>query len=532
MDIKIYTILSKTQDHATSTLIQYKDQKILIDCGLSSEENFDKYDKYKHLLTGVDIILISSAELNYAGAQPFIVSKYNFTGKIFSTVPVKYMSSLNLHNFASNKLPFKKTNLGEIQSFYERCFVINDRIIELKFRQKIKDTVKGVSVKLECFEKGCSIGSCFWKIAIDKIKVGYFIEYNNKTEFHLSGFDLEQVIDIYKKFDILITSSYCFSNDKNLISRQDLQAKLERVIHTCLTEQSNAIIVSDTQTRIFEYMTVMESIISDTPLYKKQFTKNDSEKIINAKGDEDVSQVSHIPIKNITLFFPTSLDHYMEIMKSLTEYMSSSLIQNMYFEEEQELKLDFVIMGSVQDVINTKGVKILLTTYNDLFYGRYHDVLDKWNRSSNHQIFINNEKFISMNNSKDVSTDIMLAKNKYITRPTPLSEYYMKLLINSKKKTDSKEDKMDVEGEAKDTEQKTEEVQKDTVNTNDQVEKEEKKQDNEKKIEEENIVTTETGNKPNFPFNFNAAEDDDDESEPENVNQSQKKHSMYFFIIN
>lgn len=137
-----------------------------------------------------------------------------------------------------------------------------------------------------------------------------------------------------------------------------------------------------------------------------------------------------------------------------------------------------------------------------------------------------------MNNSKDVSTDIMLAKNKYITRPTPLSEYYMKLLINSKKKTDSKEDKMDVEGEAKDTEQKTEEVQKDTVNTNDQVEKEEKKQDNEKKIEEENIVTTETGNKPNFPFNFNAAEDDDDESEPENVNQSQKKHSMYFFIIN
>ena len=104
MDINIYTILNKKADYATSTLIVYKDQKILIDCGLSSEDSFVKYEKYKHHLVGLDIILISSAELNYAGAQPFIVSKYNFTGKIFSTVPVKYMSSLNLHNFAPSNL--------------------------------------------------------------------------------------------------------------------------------------------------------------------------------------------------------------------------------------------------------------------------------------------------------------------------------------------------------------------------------------------------------------------------------------------
>ena len=208
------------------------------------------------------------------------------------------MSSLNLHNFASNKLSIKKGNLEEIQSFYERCFVINDRITELKFRQKIKDTVKGVRVKLECFEKGCSIGSALWRIGIDGIKVGYFVEFNNRSEFHLSGFDLDQLID--KKFDLLITSSYNFTNEKNLIQRTELTSKLERVIHNSLTESSNAIIVADTQTRIFEYMTIIESIVSETPIYKKQFTKMDSEKGQKTGGDSDASCIHNIPIKNIT----------------------------------------------------------------------------------------------------------------------------------------------------------------------------------------------------------------------------------------
>jgi Cft2 family RNA processing exonuclease len=138
---------------------------VLIDCGLSPNVELEKYNEFDHYLKELDIILLSSSELEYAGALPFIVSKYNFKGKILSTVPIKYMASLCLQNFTSNKFPRTKFSQKQIQTFYDKCSEVNDQIIELKFRQKIKLTVKGIGFKLECFQKGTSIGSCFWSIS-------------------------------------------------------------------------------------------------------------------------------------------------------------------------------------------------------------------------------------------------------------------------------------------------------------------------------------------------------------------------------
>jgi len=100
----------------------------------------------------------------------------------------------------------------------------------------------------------------------------------------------------------------------------------------------------------------------------------------------------------------------------------------MYFEEEQELKLDFVIMGTINDMINCKGNKILLTTYSDLFYGKYHEVLDKWNVKENHLIFIDNDGAHSKNNMG--FKENYNINSKYIYRPKKFPEQHISLLVN------------------------------------------------------------------------------------------------------
>lgn len=129
------------------------------------------------------------------------------------------------------------------------------------------------------------------------------MEYNHFAEFHLSGFDLEEVLE--KKFDILITSSYNFTAQNKRCSNKELTDRLIDLIEKCLNEEANAIIVSDSYARIFEYMTMLEQIIIDTPILKKNTSKFDSEKSAPGENPEN-----NITIKKLSVFYTDTLDHY------------------------------------------------------------------------------------------------------------------------------------------------------------------------------------------------------------------------------
>lgn len=105
-----------------------------------------------------------------------------------------------------------------------------------------------------------SIGSCFWSISLNSTKIGYFIEYNHHSEFHLTGFGLEEVRD--KKFDILITSSFTAGAITKKL-QNNLVEDLMGICKSCLDHNKSAIIVSDTYNRIFEYMSLLEDLISE-----------------------------------------------------------------------------------------------------------------------------------------------------------------------------------------------------------------------------------------------------------------------------
>jgi hypothetical protein len=147
-------------------------------------------------------------------------------------------------------------------------------------------------------------------------------------------------------------------------------------------------------------------------------------------------------------------------MKSLTEYMSPTLSDNIYLEEEQELKLDFNLKGSPEYIIGCSGQKILLTTYDDLFYGKYHKVLDNFNTESNYLVFIDQDltikdfsginKLPTPQNYSDLSDLINSTKEatqnppRYVYRPKNFPEANISFLIDTGNL--GNRDQMDIEG--------------------------------------------------------------------------------------
>lgn len=147
-------------------------------------------------------------------------------------------------------------------------------------------------------------------------------------------------------------------------------------------------------------------------------------------------------------------------MKSLTEYMSPTLSDNIYLEEEQELKLDFNLKGSPEYIIGVSGQKILLTTYDDLFYGKYHKVLDNFNTESNYLVFVDQDltvkdfsginKLPTPQNYSDLSDLINSTKEaaqnppRYVYRPKTFPEANISFLIDTS--NTGNRDQMDIEG--------------------------------------------------------------------------------------
>jgi len=127
----------------------------------------------------------------------------------------------------------------------------------------------------------------------------------------------------------------------------------------------------------------------------------------------------------------------------------------------------------------------------------------------------------------------MLAKNKYITRPTPLSDYYVNLLVNSEETKDTKDDKMDIEHEDKEAnitpKEKEANTQNQAVESDTPYIFSDVKETTAKKQEEKNVEDFEKKDQApiesNCPFNFNAAEDDDDESDEKSAKTPSKKNS-------
>ena len=78
MKLNITEILNYRTHGATSTLLEFENFKVLLDCGLYDRKNFEEYEKYRDKLTKLDFVLLSRADRPYSGALIHLVTMFDF----------------------------------------------------------------------------------------------------------------------------------------------------------------------------------------------------------------------------------------------------------------------------------------------------------------------------------------------------------------------------------------------------------------------------------------------------------------------
>lgn len=149
MSFSVSPILNLRTDGATCTLLSFEDVNILLDCGWTDNKQLEKYEKYAqyryyHKASSGTSTLSSSAEPIRHTPEPFRSSAASTSsgyalvtqGKVFSTVPVKYLASMNFRHFSLTRLPKKKVDRELVKKYFSRLFEVYDSIEDICFHQK------------------------------------------------------------------------------------------------------------------------------------------------------------------------------------------------------------------------------------------------------------------------------------------------------------------------------------------------------------------------------------------------------------
>jgi Cft2 family RNA processing exonuclease len=77
-DIKVTNLIDFDEEGAYCTLLEYKGLKVLVDCGLPLTFDATAYNQNFELLKNLDLILITSSEIEHCGALCLLISRYNY----------------------------------------------------------------------------------------------------------------------------------------------------------------------------------------------------------------------------------------------------------------------------------------------------------------------------------------------------------------------------------------------------------------------------------------------------------------------
>ena len=493
--IKVTKILDYEKHGAFSTLLEYKEIKILLDCGLNDKFDISPYEEKSELLEKVDILLISSSEMKYSGGLIYLINKYNKFRKIYSTIPVKYILDIN-NTLCSMFLPFNKKDKNCVEHFKTFDILLN-RIIELKFNQKIKIRQNNTRIKFIAFPKGKSLGSSYFEIKLDKIKIMYLVDYSLKSNLIINSLNCSEVFK--KQYDLVITHL-----NKNLFSIGILKKKLKKNIKQISENNGKMILVVNEVTKIFEYIIMIKYIFLEL---------------------------------NITMevFLPTIYEFYIEFMKRLSEYMSDKVSQNFSFED-YIFDFNFLSIKNNNEFLNTEKSQIIFATEKDLTNGKSQEIFKKWNNPNNILFFLekNKKKKKFQNNSEDNFKDFIESINglKKINKNEPITDGKEKveddlITIETLETKNTKEEKMEIE----------EDINEKSDNyfnfKNDFIYYQKENKEIEKSIY--GIILTDEELKIFNPFNFNNNLIEEDESifnNNNNIEKSVVRNEEFYFKYN
>ncbi len=244
-------------------LLESKNSKILIDCGLFQKErvcDLENFVPFEFKPSEILAVLITHAHLDHVGRLPKLLRE-GFKGYIYSTLPTKDLAyeilldaqkiiEQNCKEFNKEKL-YQKEDIEELMKKWQT----------INYHQKLKIN----DFEIEFFNAGHVLGSAFIKIN----NIVFSGDLGNKAK------SLDPDLEELPKVDYLVLeSTYGDRNHENLLNREQI---LEKIVEKVIFEKRNLIIptfaLERAQEIIFDLQTLIKTkkvpeikIFLDSPL--------------------------------------------------------------------------------------------------------------------------------------------------------------------------------------------------------------------------------------------------------------------------
>lgn len=174
-------------------LLSFFDEKhILLDCGVHmGYKDQRKYPNFRflqdHLKTSdlnskIDFLLLSHFHLDHCAALPFLIHKFNFSNKIYTSEPTRAILPYMLNDFIRvSKDPFFKANERHVVQ------VMNSvQSLTLNAEYNIN------GVKISSFYAGHVLGAVMFLIEYKGVRVLYTGDFNSAADRHLAALKVPQ----------------------------------------------------------------------------------------------------------------------------------------------------------------------------------------------------------------------------------------------------------------------------------------------------------------------------------------------------
>jgi len=178
-------------------LLEYKNKKILLDCGIHPGMSGLAGTPYldEERAKDVDLLLITHFHLDHAGALPWFLQRFNFKGRVFMTHATKAIYRWLLSDYikvsnisSSNGQLYSEADLEESM----------DRIETIDFHEQ--KSIKGIN--FWCYHAGHVLGAAMFMIEIAGVRVLYTGDYSREEDRHLMAAEIPAITP-----DVLITES-------------------------------------------------------------------------------------------------------------------------------------------------------------------------------------------------------------------------------------------------------------------------------------------------------------------------------------
>ena len=258
--IRITTLGAYREVGRSATLVMTKESKVLIDCGLSSMDNYAAGTPYLNIpevlpFTSIDAVIVTHAHLDHSGLVPALF-KYGYTGPVYCTPPTRDLMSLlqidmlKVAHSEGKKVPYDSSH---IRDMIRNC-------ITLKYGETTDITP---DIRITFHNAGHILGS-----ALVHLHIGegiYNIVFTGDIKFEKTWL-FNPAISKFPRIETLVIESTYGGHHDLQPSRDEATERLKEVITTTLTRGGKVLIPVFAVGRSQEVMIAIEKLMREEGL--------------------------------------------------------------------------------------------------------------------------------------------------------------------------------------------------------------------------------------------------------------------------